>query len=92
MFGVPQVALDYLPRVIRPDRNRVIHRVCRGPGPRYRRTGQDQGLLGPQHLNQFWERRVVGACEYALHLDRDGTAFSTRLPLFWIWKVIAFPC
>ena len=91
VFRVPPSALDHLPRVVRPDRNRVHRRAWCGPGPRYRRKEQGQGPVDRQCLNRLRERRVDGACEHALHLDRDGATCRTRLSLLWIRKVIVTP-
>ena len=61
VFRVSPVALDHLPRVIRPNRDRVFNRIWCGPGPRRSRKEQDQRPHGPPYFNRFWERRVDGA-------------------------------
>ena len=90
MLRLPPRAVDYLPRALHRDRDRVYNRVRRGPRPHDRCEAQAQGTEHRQCHAQFRERRVDRARQHALHLGRFGLALRARVWLLRIRKVTIY--
>ena len=81
MLRLPPRAVDYLPRALHRDRDHVHNRVRRGPRPHDRCEAQAQATKHRQleYHAQFWERRVDGARQHALHVGRFSLALRARV-------------